>query len=224
MTLHLLPNLLGESASPDFNFIKALPEIVNNLDGFLVEHPKEARKYLKHFDFAKLRDKPMEILDKRTRDFNLLLEPIKRGESWGVITDAGLPCIADPGSDLVSHAQKAKINVMAYPGPSSIILALMLSGLNSQQFVFQGYFPRQIDRTIRNENRTQVFIETPYNNQKTLSKLLEVLDKKDILCVACDLTLSTQEVITQSMSKWHSVMQQNNFHKRPAIFLLKITL
>lgn len=220
MALHLLPNLLGEEADPKYNFVLGLPEVVNRLDGFLVEHPKEARKFLKHFNFDKLRDKPMRILDARTRDFDELLEPMKKGESWGVITDAGLPCIADPGSALVYHARLAGIKIFAYPGPSSLILALMLSGLPSQQFVFQGYFPRAFDIKIRQERKTQLFIETPYNNQKTLERLLEVLDKKDLLCLAADLTLPTQEVIVQPVHKWQRMIHQTNFHKRPTIFIL----
>lgn len=221
MALHLLPNLLGEEADPKFNFILALPEVVNHLDGFLVEHPKDARKFLKHFNFDLLRDKPMRILDSKTRDFQELLEPMKRGESWGVITDAGLPCIADPGSELVYHARQAGIKIYAYPGPSSLILALMLSGLNSQQFIFQGYFPRSLDQRIRNEKKTQVFIETPYNNQKTLERLLEVLDKKDKLCLAADLTLPTQEVISEPVHKWQRIIHQTNFYKRPTIFIIR---
>lgn len=221
MTLHLLPNLLSPDADPKMSFVEGLPGIVNSLDGFFVENPKEARQYLSHFDFDKLRHKPMEIVDKRTVNFEALLAPLARGENWGVVVDAGLPCIADPGSQLVWTARQRGIEIFAYPGPSSIILALMLSGLDSNHFIFQGYLPRQIDQGIRKMRITQVFIETPYNNQRSLEKLLAVLIDEDILGVACDLTLPSQEVIVQPVSQWQKHFSKYNFQKRPAIFLLK---
>ena len=221
MTLHLLPNLLDAGASPELNFVQGLDKIVNNLDGFLVEHPKEARKFLKHFDFATLREKPMEILDKRTDNFDELIDPLKKGESWGVLSDAGLPCLADPGSKLVAYARENGIAVKAYPGPCSMILALMLSGLDSQRFAFQGYLPRQIDQTIRKNTITQVFIETPYKNQRSFETLLEVLHDPDLLSIACDLTLPSQEVITLPVREWKKKVGRFDFHKRPAIFLIK---
>ena len=142
MTLYLLPNLLHPEADPKLSFVSGLEEIVNQMDGFFVEHPKEARVYLKHFDFEKLKTKPMEVLDKDTTNFVTLLQPLLKGEKWGIIADVGLPCIADPGAKLVYGAKDKNIDVVAIPGPCSIFLALMLCGLESQQFVFQGYLPR----------------------------------------------------------------------------------
>ncbi len=222
MTLHLLPNLLHSNATPNLNFVVGLQDVVNNLDGFFVEDPKEARKYLKHFDFDKLKDKPMEIVNKDTKDFRILLKPLLNGKEFGVVVDSGMPTIADPGSKLVFIAKSLNIKVMAYPGPCAIILALVLSGLDSQQFTFQGYLPRKIDRKIRNIEMTQIFIETPYKNHNSLANLLSVLAIRDTLTIACDLTLPTQQVITQTVGEWHKTHQNYDFHKRPAIFLIKI--
>ncbi len=219
MTLYLLPNLLHPEADPKLSFVGGLEEIVNQLDGFFVEHPKEARVYLKHFDFEKLKTKPMEILDKNTTNFVTLLQPILRGEKWGVISDAGLPCIADPGAKLVYGAKDKNINVVAIPGPSSIFLALMLCGLDSQSFVFQGYLPR--DCKVLKMPMLQVFIETPYNNEKSLEKLLLNLQDENVLCIASDLTLPTQQVITKKVKWWKENREKEPIHKKPSIFLIK---
>jgi 16S rRNA (cytidine1402-2'-O)-methyltransferase len=201
MTLYLLPNLLHPDADPKFNFVPGLEEIVNQLDGFFVEHPKEARVYLKHFDFEKL------------------LQPLLKGEKWGIISDAGLPCIADPGAKLVYGAKDKNIEVVAIPGPSSIFLALMLCGIESQTFSFQGYLPR--DCKVQRLGMLQLFIETPYNNQKSLEKLLTHLQDDDLLSIACDLTLPTQKVITKKIKWWKEHHKEEDFYKRQAIFLIK---
>jgi len=222
MTLHLLPNFLGPNQDPKFSLVPILDEVVNTLDGFFVETPKEARVYLKHFQFDILKEKPMVIVDKRTENFEEILEPLKNKENWGVIVDAGLPCLADPGSRLVAAARSQGIKIIAYPGPSSIFLALMLSGLDSQSFVFGGYLPRVIDPSIRKEKRTQVYIETPYNNMKSFEALLQILNDQDTLGIACDLLSPAQEVVVQSVKIWKKRIAFYEFHKRPAIFLIKI--
>jgi 16S rRNA (cytidine1402-2'-O)-methyltransferase len=219
MTLYLLPNLLHPEAETNLNFVEGLSEIVNSLDGFFVEHPKEARVYLKHFDFEKLKTKPMEVLNKDTTNFVELLGPILRGEKWGIISDAGLPCIADPGAKLVYGARDKNIPVKAIPGPSSIFLALMLSGLESQSFVFQGYLPR--DCKVARVAMLQVFIETPYNNEKSLEKLMAHLLDDDYLCIASDLTLPTESVVTKKIKWWKENHSKVDLHKKPAIFLIK---
>lgn len=219
MTLYLLPNLLHPEADPKLSFVSGLEEIVNQMDGFFVEHPKEARVYLKHFDFEKLKTKPMEVLDKDTTNFVTLLQPLLKGEKWGIIADVGLPCIADPGAKLVYGAKDKNIDVVAIPGPCSIFLALMLCGLESQQFVFQGYLPR--DCKVERLPMLQVFIETPYNNDKSLEKLMGILVDEDVLSIAVDLTLPSQKVITKKMKWWKENFKAEEFHKKPAIFLIK---
>ncbi len=222
MPLYLLPNLLHPEADPALTFVPALKEIVNGLDGFFVEHPKEARLFLKHFDFEKLKTKPMVVLDKKGEEQADLLAPLERGESWGIVSDAGLPCIADPGSRVVALARKRKIEVKAIMGPSSIFLSLMLSGFDGNAFVFQGYMPRDINSvTIRKMAMTQIFIETPYNNDRSLESLLDILGESDFLCVACDLMRPSQLVISERVSWWRREVQKFQFHKREAIFLIK---
>lgn len=193
-----------------------LAAIVNSLDGFFVEDPKIARQFLSHFAFDRLRDKPMVKIDEKPD-----LSPLERGESWGVITDCGLPCIADPGALIVSEAKRKNIPVRAYPGPSSCILALMLSGIECQSFQFQGYMPYTLDKNIRKKGVVQVFIETPYKTQKTLETLLTLLHGDDLLCLALDLTAPTEEVITLKVSDWAKKLSSYQFQKRPCIFILK---
>ena len=219
MTLYLLPNLLHPEADPKLSFVIGLEEIVNQLDGFFVEHPKDARAYLKHFDFEKLKTKPMEVLDKDTTNFVTLLQPLIKGEKWGIIADVGLPCIADPGAKLVYGAKDKNIDVVAIPGPCSIFLALMLSGLESQTFAFQGYLPR--DCNIQRLPVLQVFIETPYNNDKSLEKLLAILVDEDVISIAADLTLPTQKVVTKKVKWWKENFKAEEFYKKPAVFLIK---
>ena len=216
MTLHLLPNLLHPEADPSLNFVSGIAPIVNSLDGFFVEDPKAARHYLSHFAFDRLRDKPMVKIGD-----NFDLGPLEGGESWGVITDAGLPCIADPGALLVAQARKKNISIRAYPGPCSSILALMLSGIECQSFQFQGYMPYTLDKTIRKKGVVQVFIETPYKTQKTLETLLTILEGEDLISLALDLTAPSEEVITQKASEWKRKLSSYHLHKRPCIFILK---
>ena len=161
MTLYLLPNLLAEDGDLSLSIPQGIEEILYSLDGFFVETPKVARKFLKHFDFERLRDKPMEIIDRKSDDFSEHLKLLKSG-NYGLLSDCGLPCIADPGARLVYLAKNAGVDVQAIPGPSSIFLALMLSGLYSQKFTFYGYMPVRIDKSIRQDKALQVYIQTPY--------------------------------------------------------------
>lgn len=219
--LYLLPNLLHPDADAAMNMVTGLAEIVNSLDGFFVETPKEARKFLKHFDFQKLREKPMKVVDKRTEDFSELLRPLKEGQKWGMLSDAGLPCIADPGSRLVFKAKEFGISVKAIPGPSSIYLSLLLSGLPSQRFIFHGYVPRKIEEVEKIPGLTRVFIETPYKNVGTIGNFLDYLSDRDLLSVACDLTLSSEEVVTKTVKEWRRE-NLDRFRKRPAVILIHI--
>ena len=155
----------------------------------------------------------MQVLNKDTTDMGPLLTPLLRGEKWGVISDAGLPCIADPGARLVFAAKEKGVAVEAVPGPSSLFLAIMLSGLDSQSFIFHGYMPR--DGNIARMPQLQVFIETPYNNEKTLARLIGSLRNDDVVSIAVDLTLPTQQVITKPILWWKDHPLQ--FHKRPAL-------
>ncbi|MBT7462301.1 MAG: SAM-dependent methyltransferase, partial [Waddliaceae bacterium] len=151
------------------------------------------------------------------------------GERWGYVSDAGLPCIADPGNELVNGARAKGFDVEAYSGPSSIFLALMLSGLQGQRFTFHGYISKEKEQR-ENEMKdmeayaqechaTQIFIEAPYRNVHTFQSLIEVLGDETLLCVACDLTLPTQEVICRCVGHWKKTTMPD-IAKKPAIFLI----
>lgn len=220
MTLYLLPNLLAEDSNLSLSIPPGLEEILYSLDGFFVETPKQIRKFLKNFDFDRLRDKPMEIVDRRSDDFTDHMKLLKQGGKWGLISDGGLPCIADPGARLVLLAKTAGIKVEAIPGPSSIFLALQLSGLYSQKFTFYGYMPRNISKRIRQDRDLQVYIQTPYKTEITVQNLVDELDPRDMLCVALDIGSSTQEVITDTVKNWKN-RKWPELKKRPAVFLIQ---
>ena len=219
MTLYLLPNLLAEDGDISLSIPAGLEEILYGLDGFFVETPKVARKFLKHFDFDRLRDKPMEVIDRKSEDFSEHLKLLKTG-SYGLLSDGGLPCIADPGARLVYLAKQAGVKVEAISGPSSIFLALMLSGLYSQKFTFYGYMPRKMDKGLRRDKSLQVYIQTPYKTEITVQNLMEILEPRDMLCVALDLGSPREQVLTHSAKQWKK-MEWPDLKKRPAVFLIQ---
>lgn len=226
MTLYLLPNLLGPS-DPTLFFPNCVGETVKKLHGLIAEDEKEGRAYLKLFG-VKPQNFPIKLLNEHTKpnEIDVLLEPIVRGESWGIVSDCGLPCIADPGSNVVLRANQKKIAVQTFVGPSSIVMALQLSGLSGQRFAFHGYISRddkatelkKWEKRAFDENETQIFMDAPYRNASTLQKCLEILDKKVLFAVATDLTLSSQEVRTMTVSEWRT-KEFPSIDKRPTLFL-----
>lgn len=231
-TLLLLPNLLGEQPHHELFLPTSVDRAVASLDGLIAESPTAGRRYLGRFQTKKpAQDIPIALYNEHTsdQDLDFLLEPIRKGERWGLVSDAGLPCIADPGSKLVSRARQTGINVQAFVGPSAILLSLMLSGLPGQRFAFHGYLdkdPAKRKRQItslakrsQQEESTQIFIETPYRNKQTLEMLLETLSDQTQLCVAWELTLPTQGILSQTVSLWKK-SPLPNLEKRNAIFLI----
>lgn len=228
MTLFLLPNLLSHEADLETQLPAGLHTIVSQLNGLIVENEKEGRLYLKRFG---RRDVPLALLNEHTapRELDGLLEPVVKGEIWGVISDAGLPCLADPGAALVRRARELGIPLKALPGPSSIPLGLLLSGLEAQRFAFHGYLPREeeqrraqlktLEKRSKQEKATQLFIEAPYRNQALLSSALAVLDPKTQLAVAVDLTAPTEQVFCKTVQQWKK-SPLPSLDKRPALFLL----
>lgn len=229
--LLLLPNLLGENSS-----ISVLPpsvaEAVVNLDGLIAESAGGGRRYLGRFPTKRPAHLiPIALLNEHTprKDFDFLLEPILKGERWGLVSDAGLPCIADPGAQLVYRARQLGLAVEAYVGPSSIVMALMLSGFSGQQFTFHGYLERdakklqgqlqQIEQEMRRTKYTQIWMEAPYRSDAMLDTVLQTLAPSTLLCVAWDLTLPTQGVVTQPMHQWKQHLRPE-LNKRNAIFLM----
>jgi len=171
------------------------------------------------------------ILHTPDQDIDFLLEPIRKGERWGVISDGGLPCVADPGAKLVSRARQSGIVVQAFSGPSSLLLGLMLSGLPGQRFYFAGYLDKEpkkreaeikeLQRNAKVHQATQIFIEAPYRNAHLLESLLKVLDDETRLCIAWDLTLPTQGVVSQKVAQWKK-SPPPNLEKKAAVFLLAV--
>ncbi|MDA8529207.1 SAM-dependent methyltransferase [Schleiferiaceae bacterium] len=227
--IYLLPNTLGQD---NFDYIipKDVVNIIDSLTYFIVENEKTARAYIKHLLPEKnQRELRLEILDKQTDPLDLpyFLDPIKKGHSVGVLSEAGVPCVADPGASIVSIAHRKGIEVRPCVGPSSILLALMASGFNGQQFTFRGYLPH--DKPIRKrvfqamqkdirDGITQIFMETPYRNGKLMEELVANLHPETKLCIAVDITLDTEKIKTQTVAQWR--LDVPELHKRPAIFLI----
>jgi 16S rRNA (cytidine1402-2'-O)-methyltransferase len=227
--IYLLPNTLGQD---NFDYIipKDVVNIIDSLTYFIVENEKTARAYIKHLLPEKnQRELRLEILDKQTDPLDLpyFLDPIKKGHSIGVLSEAGVPCVADPGASIVSIAHRKGIEVRPCVGPSSILLALMASGFNGQQFTFRGYLPH--DKPIRKrvfqamqkdirDGITQIFMETPYRNGKLIEELVANLHPETKLCIAVDITLDTEKIKTQTVAQWR--LDVPELHKRPAIFLI----
>ncbi len=225
--LLLLPNLLADIKHHQPFLPASVDEAVASIDGLIAESETAGRRYLGRFQTKKpARDIPIAIYNKKTprEDLDFLLEPIKAGERWGYVADAGLPCIADPGSELVFRAKKLGIIVQAFVGPSSLLLALMLSGLPAQEFAFHGYLPaeeagrKKAIQQYAKQPGTHIFIETPYRNGYTLKGFLETLREETLLCVASELTTPQQSVVTQTVAQWKK-SPLPNLEKKAALFL-----
>jgi 16S rRNA (cytidine1402-2'-O)-methyltransferase len=227
--LYLLPNFLGGQRDWKEFFADSVARAMASLDGLIAESEKGGRSYLRCFTTKKpAHNIPIALLNEHSTvaDYDFLLEPVLKGETWGLVSDAGLPCIADPGAGLVAHAKALPITVEAFSGPSSLTLALMLSGLPSQRFAFHGYLQRereahllQLEKRSAEETATQVFIEAPYRNQATLEAVCARLKPDTLLCVAWDLTLPSQSVVMQTVRQWRG-NPLPDIQKKPAIFLV----
>ncbi len=226
--LILLPNLLDELADIDLYFPKKLKDIILSLDGLIAENEKNARRYLLRFvDKEKLQKMQIRLLNEHTEDDEILdLSKQIEHKNFALISDVGLPCIADPGSKLVRLLND---KIEAYPGPSCVFLALMLSGLNAQRFAFQGYLPRKSDELIRKikdlerqsrQNKiTQIFIEAPYRSDKMLNFLIKYLKKDTTLCVATNLTSKNQKIVRKKIDLFKK--QKFLIGKNPTVFLFE---
>ena len=227
--LYAIPAPLGGSA------VDALPasaiETVRGLRDFVAENPKTARAFLAALNMpCAIAEISIGRLDEHTPGsaVSALLTPLRAGRSLGLLSDAGCPAIADPGAALVEAAHRGGFHVTPLVGPSSIVLALMASGLEGQRFAFCGYLPRErkereqrihtIELRSRRERETQIFIETPYRNDALTTTLLDVCAATTRLCVASDLTLPTESIATHAISEWRRLAPKPG--KRPTVFLL----
>jgi 16S rRNA (cytidine1402-2'-O)-methyltransferase len=222
--LYLVPSPLGGPAGEALTASGA--QIVRTLRDFAVESARSARAFLGALGMpCAIRD--LNIVE-IGEDPGPLLGPLHAGRALGVISEAGSPAVADPGAALVAAAHQAGFRVVPLVGPSSIMLALMASGLEGQRFAFRGYLPRErlarteriraLERRSREEHETQIFIETPYRNEALLAALLECCAPATRLCVAADLTLPTEEIIARDVAQWRRGPAR--IGRRPAVFLL----
>jgi 16S rRNA (cytidine1402-2'-O)-methyltransferase len=205
---------------------------VQVLSCFIVEHPKTARQFLKQIACrVPLQEIQLHILNTHSKpeDLAALLQPLLSGKNVGLLSEAGCPAIADPGSDLVRMAHDRKIPVIPLVGPSSIILALMASGLNGQCFCFNGYLPVEkharaqqiiaLEKRSIKHNQTQIFIETPYRNQGLLEHIVQTCRDDTDLCIAAHLTGASEMIATKTIKTWKQKLP--DIHKIPTIFLLQ---
>jgi len=229
-SLYLLPNTLGDVA-PEAVIPTAALDRARSLDYIIAEDPKAARAFLKRIAPTRpLQSIRVERLDHNTKgsDMPAFLEPLLAGSDAGLLSEAGLPAVADPGASLVRLAHDKGVRVVPLSGPSSILLALSASGLDGQRFAFHGYLPiaetelistlKECERQSRKLKQTQIFIETPYRNDRTLATMLRAVAPATLVCVAADLTLESESVKTQPAAAWRKETPQ--LKGRPTVFLL----
>lgn len=229
--LYLIPTPLG---APDMPCLLPHEQAqITGLTDFVVEAEKTARAHLKHLGVTTpIRELNLQTLNEHTdlKTLPELLKPLQEGRSMGILSEAGCPAVADPGANLVALAHRHGYEVRPLVGPSSLLLALMASGANGQNFAFKGYLPsekseriaalKSLEQRSRQQNETQLFIETPYRNDALLADALETLQPETRLCTATDLTLPTQEIISQTVAAWRKSKTLPNLKKRPTIFVL----
>jgi 16S rRNA (cytidine1402-2'-O)-methyltransferase len=242
-TLYLIPNTLGPTEAAPHALSHILPEqvqdIASKLDYFVAENAKTARAFLKLVAIDHPLARPLQEIQIAELNVNTpaqalaaLLAPLLEGRDAGLVSEAGVPAVADPGADLVRLAHQHGVPVRPLVGPSSLLLAVMASGLNGQSFAFNGYLPtdagqrtkriQQLEQRSRSEKQTQLLIETPYRNGAMLEALVATCQPGTLVCVATDLSLPTETVRTQTAAKWKAQLAAGkapDFHKKPTVFL-----
>ena len=230
--LYLIPVELGETpvsqVLPVYNH-----EIILGIKHFIVEDVRSARRFLKRVDKnIDIDELTFYPLNKHTspKDITTYLEPLQKGLSMGVISEAGCPAVADPGADVVAIAQRKGLRVVPLVGPSSIIMSVMGSGFNGQSFAFNGYLPiepgdrtkkiKQLETRAYTEDQTQLFIETPYRNHKMIEELLRTCRPQTRLCIAAGITCENEYIRTRSIQDWKKAKDMPDLSKTPSIFLI----
>ncbi|MCH2033127.1 MAG: SAM-dependent methyltransferase [Tenacibaculum sp.] len=229
--LYLIPTTLGDTEPLEVMPI-SVKKVIESLDHFIVENEKTARRYIKRITPSKVQSELHFMkIDKFSHELETrnYLDVCQEGISVGVLSEAGVPGVADPGATIVKQAHEKGIQVIPLVGPSSILLAMMASGMNGQNFAFNGYLPidksdkkkaiKELERLSRDKKQSQIFIETPYRNGKMLDDLRATLQANTRLCVACDITLPSEYIKTLPVSKWK--LENPDLHKRPAIFIIQ---
>jgi 16S rRNA (cytidine1402-2'-O)-methyltransferase len=228
--LYLIPTTMGECDPMDV-FPQTIKRSIELLDHYIVENDKTARKSIKLVcPEKKQADLTLYVLNKHTETKEHLefIKPLLEGLNMGLMSEAGCPGVADPGAVIVKLAHEKGIQVVPLVGPSSILLAMMASGMNGQSFTFHGYLPIEkdekksslkiLERISFEKNQSQIFIETPYRNNKLLEDLIQILHPETHLCIATDITLPTEYIKTKKIAAWKK--ETVDLHKRPTIFII----
>ena len=208
-------------------------ELINTCHYFIVEELRTARRFLKKAGYSyPIDDTTFYVLNEHTSEQETIhyLDPIQQGENIGLLSEAGLPCVADPGMMITRQAQRMGVEIIPLVGPSSLMMALMASGLNGQNFAFAGYLPvdkheristlKKLEVKALKDNQTQLFIEAPYRNNQMLQSLCESLMGETRICVAVDITLPSQTIRTLTANQWKKQREQLNLHKRNTVFAI----
>jgi 16S rRNA (cytidine1402-2'-O)-methyltransferase len=227
-TVYLIPTVLCDNALHTIPFY--VIDAVKECEVFFAENEKTARRFLKkiwkemvidHYQWFTVHKAEEEVKQN-------FIQQLKNGKNIGIISEAGCPAIADPGQILVAAAQQMNVTVKPLVGPSSILLSLMASGMNGQQFQFHGYLPidaharkqkiKQLENDSQKNNCTQIFIETPYRNRQLINDILQTCRNETKFCIATNITSSSEKIQTKTISRWKQFLP--DIHKQPAIFLL----
>ena len=228
--LYLIPTTLGDCNHNDVLPI-SISRTIDFIDYFIVENEKTARKFIKTTNPSKVQASlQLFSLNKHTeiKDHLQMLQPCLEGKNTGLMSEAGCPGVADPGAVIVKLAHEKGIQVVPLVGPSSILLAIMASGMNGQSFAFNGYIPidktekrsvlKSLEKLSADKNQSQIFIETPYRNNKMLEDILQALNPETYLCIAADITLPTEYIKTMRVIAWKKAVI--DLHNRPTIFII----
>jgi len=228
--LYLIPTTLGEM-NPHDVLPQTVKRAIDFIDDYIVENEKTARKFIKSIHPEKVQSSlRLSSLNKRTEisEYNAMIAPCLNGLNIGLMSEAGCPGVADPGAVIVKIAHEKGIQVIPLVGPSSILLAMMGSGMNGQSFAFNGYLPidkgdkkaalKSFENLSSVKNQSQIFIETPYRNNTLLEDLLQVLQPNTHLCIATDITLPTEYIKTLRVAEWKKITV--DLHNRPTIFII----
>ena len=231
--LYLIPTTLGDM-NPEDVLPATIKRSIDFIDYYIVENEKTARKFIKSVHPEKKQPElKLFLLNKHTdtKEHNDFIKPLLDGQNVGLMSEAGCPGVADPGAVIVKLAHEKGIQVIPLVGPSSILLAVMASGMNGQSFAFNGYLPidksekksalKSYEKLSFDKNQSQLFIETPYRNNKLLEDLLQTLQPNTNLCIACDITLPTEYIKTFAVKDWKK--QNVDLHNRPTIFIIHKT-
>jgi 16S rRNA (cytidine1402-2'-O)-methyltransferase len=228
--LYLIPTTWGEGDPMDV-LPQTVKRAVDFIDDYIVENEKTARKFIKSINPEKVQSTlRLSALNKHTEksEHAEMIKPLLEGKNIGLMSEAGCPGVADPGAVIVKLAHEKGIQVVPLVGPSSILLAIMASGMNGQSFAFNGYLPidksekktalKNLEKLSQDKNQSQIFIETPFRNNKMLEDILQAVSPSTHVCIATDITLPTEYIKTMRASDWKNV--KVDLHNRPTIFII----